>query len=145
VTIRYRFRGFLQRRSAEIALNPEVRWTIVVRGGLSDFDADLRRLPLDGLDLKGGATRMVVLLPDPRGTVRLLFKGNATKAELRHPRSAPLSLDVKGNVDKLRFAGSRAVAIRGKGHNETEGFAGSVDRFAAVFRGNATDLTVERQ
>jgi DNA-binding MarR family transcriptional regulator len=144
VTIRYRFRGFLQRRTAEIALNPEVRWTIVVRGGLSDFDVDVRALTLDGLDLKGGATRIALLLPEPRGTVRLLFKGNASAAELRHPRNAPISLDVKGNVEKLRFGGGRALAVRGKSHQETEGYAGSVDRFQAVFRGNATDLTVER-
>jgi DNA-binding MarR family transcriptional regulator len=145
VTIRYRFRGFLQRRSAEIALNPEVRWTIVVRGGLSDFDADVRGLPLDGLDLKGGATRVVLILPEPRGTVRLLFKGNASKADVRYPRTTPLSLDVKGNVEKLRFAGGRALAVRGKTHQETESYAGSVDRFQAVFRGNATDLVVDRQ
>jgi hypothetical protein len=144
VTIRYRFRGFLQRRTAEIALNPEVRWTIVVRGGLSDLGADLRGLTLDGLDLKGGATRIALLLPEPKGTVRLLFKGNATNAELRHPRNAALSLDVKGNVEKFRFAGGRAISVRGSTHHETDGYAGAVDRFAAVLRGNATDLTVDR-
>ncbi len=87
---------------------------------------------------------MALLLPEPRGTVRLLFKGNASKAEVRHPRGAPLSLDVKGNVEKLRFAGGRALAVRGKTHQETDGYAGSIDRFQAVFRGNATDLTVDR-
>jgi DNA-binding MarR family transcriptional regulator len=142
ITVRYRFRGFLQRRSAEISLNPEVRWTIVVRGGLSDLDGDLRGLMLDGLDLKGGATRLKLALPEPKGSVRLLFKGNTSAAELRHPASAALSLDVAGTVERLRFGSGRAVSARGKTHHETDGYAGSVDRYQAVFKGNASQLVV---
>jgi DNA-binding MarR family transcriptional regulator len=142
VSVRYRFRGFLQRRTAEIALNPGIPWTVVLRGGLSDLRADLAALQLQGLDLNGGATSMDVRLPAPHGQVRLLLKGNATSAALSHPGGAALSLDISGNVEKLRFGSRRLGTVRGRTHLETADYGAAIDRYQAVFKGNAGQLSV---
>ena len=143
VTVRYRFRGFLQRRSATIALNPGIPWTIVVRGGISDLAADLAANELQGFDLKGGATNLRLQLPAPHGAVRLLFRGNATTASITRPAGSALSLDLTGTVDRLRFDGRRLGLMRGKTHLESAGYGVASDRYQAVLKANATELTVE--
>jgi DNA-binding MarR family transcriptional regulator len=145
VTVRYRFRGFLQRRSATLALNPGIPWTIVIRGGLSDLVADLTRNELQALDIKGGATNFQLMLPQPRGTVRLMFKGNASSASIERPSGAALSLDLAGTVDRLRFDGRSQGLAHGKLHLESAGYGAASDRFQAVFKGNASDLSVEQR
>ena len=142
VNVRYRFRGFFQRRSAEIGLNSSIPWTIVVRGGLSELVADLATTRLAGFELKGGATELQMDLPAPHGRVRLLLKGNATTAVLRFPAGTPLGMDISGAVERLSFAGQRLSAVHGKGHLETEAYAGSSDRYEALYKGNASRLSV---
>ena len=142
VTVRYRFRGFFQRRSAEIALNPRIPWTIVVKGGLSELVADLTRVELGGFELKGGATDLRMDLPEPRGSVRLLLKGNATSATLRLPVGVALGLDIAGTVERLSFAGQRLTAVHGKGHLETPAYGSAANRYQALYKGNAGRLSV---
>ncbi len=140
--VRYRFRGFLQRRSAEIALNRTIPWTIAIAGGLSELACEMGEMALDGFELKGGATDLRMVLPEPRGVVRLWIKGNATSAALDFPTGVGLGLDISGNVERLAFAGQRLTAVRGKSHLETAVYPGASNRYQALFKGNSSGLTV---
>jgi hypothetical protein len=53
----------------EIVLHPAVEWTLLVRGGLSRFQADLTAGKLAGFEISGGVSEARLDLPGPSGAV----------------------------------------------------------------------------
>jgi hypothetical protein len=85
VSIRYPV-GLNFRSGGEVALNPDVTWTIRIQGGASGLDADLARLGLSAIDIDGGASD-VILRPPPHGdiTVPVRIGGGASRDTILRP------------------------------------------------------------
>jgi DNA-binding MarR family transcriptional regulator len=143
ITIRYRRRTLdFRSRAAEIALNPDIPWSIEIDGGVTDLKADLRNLQLDGLQVRGGANQMSLELPAPQGTIRIGIDGGASGITLRRPPRTAASLRVLGGASRLRLDDRRHGSVGNDFVVRSEGFESASDRYEIVVRGGASDLVV---
>ena len=110
VTMRFR-RRMIDTRSREIdaRLNASVSWSIEVEGGITDLDADLRDLALDGIEVRGGANHVRLVLPRPSGTVRMSIAGGSSEM-----RIAPAPRGAAGDPGRRRHL-APAIRWRTKG------------------------------
>lgn len=146
VSIRYRRRLLDTRsRSATVALNRSIRWSIEVDGGVTDLDADLRSISFAGLEVRGGANHMRLSLPPPAGTVRVSLAGGASNVRIARPADVAVALHVRGGVARLRLDDQRMRSVGGDLRLQSAGFVGALDRYEIEISGGASDLTIEGQ
>jgi len=145
VTVRYRRRLLeVRSRSARVALSAELPWTIEVDGGLTDLDADLRRVRLAGLTIRGGANHLTLQLPAPEGTVRLAVAGGSSTVRVERPRQVPVVLRLRGGVSHVRFDDQRVRSASGDLELRSDDFASAADRYEISLNGGASDLKIVR-
>lgn len=130
---------------AEVTLSARVPWHIQVRGHTSQFVADLRELRLDSLRLEGGAVRLEMLLPVPRGTVPVSILGGAGNVTIRSPEGVALRLRIAGGVTNLHFAGRHTGAAGGELDLRSKGYDDVIDRYDVMVTGGANNLSIESQ
>lgn len=96
VTLTYpRFRLDRRRRNDEITLDPTVPWDISMQGGVERVVADLRGLLLRSLTVKGGASRLWIVLGAPDRDVEI----NITSGD-RVTLRRPADTQVRVRIDK---------------------------------------------
>jgi DNA-binding MarR family transcriptional regulator len=138
-----RFSPFGWRKlSATVALSPALPWELELRGGLNRLAADLTRLSLTGLDIRGGAQAVAVSLPPPSGTVPVRFVGGAVEVSLRRPPRSEARLRVTGGATSLTFDAQQLGSVGGTVRFETAGFAAARDRYDFEFTGGAAGLAI---
>jgi DNA-binding MarR family transcriptional regulator len=144
-TIRYRRKAIaaFSSRAARIALGPSLPWTIELAGGITELTGSLEGVPLDRLEVEGGANHVDLTLPAPRGTVSVRVRGVASTARFRRPRGVPVALRVNGGVSRLRLDGDRFERLAGDRRFTTDAFAGSADRYEIEVLGGASEVRVE--
>lgn len=98
---------------SEIELNALLPWTLHFLRGLGDSAVDLRALELVGLRVTGGASNVRLLLPQPRGDVRVRIENGASNVALVRPAHVPASLGITGGATRLTFDGERYGAVGG--------------------------------
>ena len=143
VTMRYRRRVIDTRgREIEAALNPAAAWAVEIENGLTDLDADLRRLTVLGLTASGGVNHFTLRLPSPSGTVRIAIAGGVSQGRLMRPAGVPVLLAAGGGASRLTFDGQRrdssgeAIRIRSRGYDRAP------DRYEIEIGGGISDLTI---
>jgi hypothetical protein len=129
-------------RSAEIVLGTAVPWTIAVAGGLGRSTLELSELELRGLEVAGGASGVLVVLPRPRGVVPVRLAGGASRVELLRPAGTAATLRLEGGASRLAFDGVRYGSIGGATRLETPAAATERDRYELEILGGASRLTV---
>jgi hypothetical protein len=67
-----------------------VRWQIGLTGAASEHVVDLRAGSLAGIDLIGGASRIVLRLPEPDGRRPITVTGGASALEVHTPAGTPI-------------------------------------------------------
>jgi hypothetical protein len=141
--MRYR-RGMLDTRSREITarLTASVSWTIEIEGGITDIDADLRDVPLDGLEVRGGVNHFRAQLPRPSGTVRLRLDGGSSQMRIARPKGVPIAIAARGGVSHLRFDGERRGSIGGGERLASERYDSVPDRYEIELGGGVSDLRI---
>lgn len=145
VTIRYRRRLLdVRARSAKVALNGDLPWSIEVDGGLTDLDGNLRPIRLAGLTVRGGANHLRLRLPAPDGTVRVDIAGGASNVRFERPRGVPVALRIRGGVSRLRFDDQRVRTASGDLELRSDDFASAANRYEIAFAGGASNLEVLR-
>jgi DNA-binding MarR family transcriptional regulator len=143
VTMRYRRRMIDTRaREIEATLTPAVPWRIEIDGGITDFEADLRGVPVDGVTIRGGANHLRLELPRPHGTVRVSLAGGTSQARVSRPRDVPVALAVRGGAANLRFDGDAHQASGTDLRLESDRFGSVPDRYEIEVAGGAAQLTV---
>lgn len=99
VTIRYPRHLWVlgwEQRSAEITLNATIPWQIAIQGGASVIIADLSKLNLARLEVKGGLSSIRLELPIPSGVVPIRISGGASEITIRRPAGAAARVHLKG-------------------------------------------------
>jgi hypothetical protein len=140
-TIGGRLRALSPRRaSLTVSLNPAVEWSIELAGGVSGLRADLGALRIAGIGISGGATDLVVDLPQPDAALPVRVEGGVSEAVVRRPAGVPVSIRIDGGVRELRLDGSRFGAMSGAVLKHTG--AGGAAEVALHVRGGAHALTV---
>jgi hypothetical protein len=129
-----------RRASLTISLNPAVEWSFELAGGVSGLRADLGALRIAGIGITGGATDLVVDLPQPGAALPLRVEGGVSDATVRRPAGVPVSIRIDGGVRELRLDGSRFGAMSGAVLKHTG--AGAAAEVALHVLGGARGLTV---
>ena len=80
----------------EIALCAAVPWSIELRGGATRLTADLRVLRLESFEMRGGASKLELLLPHPAGTVPIRVAGGMNQLTIQRPVEKELEAGVAG-------------------------------------------------
>jgi DNA-binding MarR family transcriptional regulator len=145
VTVRYKRVGLFEwgsRHSGTVALNPGIPWSIALKGGASGVDLDARGLELRGLRLDGGASKLDLWLPSPRGSVTICIEGGVNRAQIQRPDGVPLQLQVQGGANRLEFDAQRFGAVGGELRLASPGWELATGRYMVEVRGGASRLTV---
>jgi len=129
-------------RAAEVTLNAQVPWEIGLRGGASRLDADLSPLRLDSFEVSGGASRVVLKLPRPSGTVPIRIAGGASNVAIRRPEGVAARVRVGSGATKLSLDEQRFGVIGGEVRLESPDYATVVDRYEIQVQGGVNNLTV---
>ena len=145
VTIQYARFSILDWRKlgAEVTLNATIPWALEVRGGVSKLNADLTSVEVTSLDLSGGVTDVLFLLPAPKGRVQVSITGGASDVTLRRPRGVGAQVEIKGGVSKLQLDEQQFGAIGGIARVQTRDYSPSAGRYDIQVLGGASRLTVE--
>lgn len=110
VTIRYPRRlpmGAYKDRAADVMLNPAIPWQIELQGNAAEINADLGRLTLTGLDVKGNASMINLALPAAAATIPVRVMGSASVVNVRRPAGVPVRAHLKGWVSTFTLDGQR--------------------------------------
>jgi hypothetical protein len=129
--------------SLALALSPAVAWAIELRGGVSGLRADLRGLWVAAITITGGASDLVIDLPTPTGELPLRVEGGVSRATVRRPKTAAVSLHVEGGASELRLDAHRFGSIGGTVRQRTATEATGSEVAIRVL-GGASRLTIER-
>jgi hypothetical protein len=132
------------RTSADVALSPSVAWSIEIYQGVSRWDADLRNIEVDGIDIRGGVSRADLRLPRPTGTVPIRVSGGVSHLTIHRPGTVPARIQIGGGVSKLELDTQYLGAIGGPVRLETSGYPDARDRYDLEIGGGASKITIAR-
>jgi hypothetical protein len=128
--------------TAAVALGRGIRWELTFRAGAAHVVADLRRLDVAGLDFGGGAGRVAIALPAPRGAVRLCIAGGASNTVIYRPYGVAVSLRVAGGATGVTLDAQR-IGVSGRDVDlQAPGAAGRAGRYEIDVSGGANALVV---
>jgi hypothetical protein len=152
VAIRYRplspahwvgFAWLTDEQSADITLSRAVPWDLVVRGGVSRLDADLSGLLVTGVEIRGGASNVELVLDEPRGIVPIRVRGGVSHVTILRPAGVPVGASVRGGISKLALDDQRFGAIGGQTRVTTGAWHQATSGYDIEIAGGASHLTVE--
>jgi hypothetical protein len=128
--------------TAAVTLGTGVRWEIAFRGGASHVVADLRRLAVARLDFGGGAGRVAIALPRPRGTVRLHILGGANNTVVYRPAGVAVGLSVAGGATGVTLDAQRVGVSGGDVELRAAGDGRAPGGYEIAVSGGANSLVV---
>ena len=129
-------------RDIEIVLHPAVEWTVVVRGGLSRFEADLAAGKLARFEISGGVSHASLDLPAPGGAVPIRISGGVSDCGLRRPAAAGVELTVNGGISGLWLDDQSFSAIGGAARLTTDAGRGGSSRYTVEIGRGASGLEI---
>jgi len=146
LTFGYRRTGLFDfgKRSGIVALNPNIPWTIRLRGGASQTSVDARELNVREIAVTDGANNLQLSLADAHGIVRICLAGGVNEVQIRRPVGVPVQVQVYGGANRLEFDGQRFGAIGGDLRLATPGCELARDRYDIEVRGGATRLGIHQ-
>jgi len=147
VTVRQRRRRLRSlspdERANEILLNGSIPWEVEVRGGASNLAADLDKLELCSLEIKGGASRVELRLPTPSETMPLRVLGGAEGLTIRRPKGIAARVRVNGGASELVLDEQSHGAVGGETSLLSPNYEHAVHRYDIAVSGGVSGLTIE--
>lgn len=127
--------------TGEIALNSSIPWAFELRGGVSQWNADLRSLRIESFELRGGASKMDLQLAAPVGTVPIRIAGGVNRISIERPFGAAAGLTIRGGASEVVVDGE---VYKGLGHLsvQTPGADLAVDRYEIEIAGGASKIQI---
>ncbi len=130
-------------QGADIVLNASVPWALALRGGVSRLDANLEAVQLTGLEIRGGASHVELVLSRPAGVVPIRVVGGVSHVALLRPADVPVRATVRGGVSKLTLDEQRFGAIGGETRASTPDCRTATAGYDIEITGGASHLTIE--
>jgi len=127
----------------EIVLHPVVTWELVVRGGLSSLEGDLRAGSVSSIEVSGGCSNVELRLPKPAETVPINITGGASHLRLSRPSDVGVAVAVTGGISSLRLDDQRFDSIGGSAQLETPVHIPGSPRYDIRVTGGASNVRVE--
>jgi TetR/AcrR family tetracycline transcriptional repressor len=137
-------RGRGRRHECTLVLSATASWTVAVPHGASHVTADMRRLRLEGFELKRGASFLDLVLPVPEDAVPIRIEGGASQVLLHRPPGVPIRAQLKGGVSRFELDGERFKAGR-ELHMQTPDYEQAMGRYDIVVTGGISKVIVDTQ
>lgn len=129
-------------QGAEMTLNAAVPWTIDVRGGAANIDADLTALSLVSFGVTWGMASATLRLPVPSGVVPVRLSGGVANVDIIRPVGTAVRLKVKGGFGSLNVDGEAVFPTGGRYQVQSSGFETATDRYEIEISGGAAVISV---
>ena len=129
-------------RASNVKLNPKVEWAIDVAGGVTDFEGDLRKVKLAGIQLSGGVNHVDLSLPAADGAVRLSFAGGSSRLYLSRPRETGIDLRIRDGASHLEFDGRQLGSQGGGKRLQSKGFERASGHYQVDIDGGVSHLKI---
>lgn len=144
VTIRYPRRLWLlnTQRAAEVTLSRAIPWRIAIQGGGMEVMADLRRLELAELEVKGGSNMIRIELPTPTGAVPVRISGGASDITIRRPRGVAARVHLKGRASAVVFDDQTFSGVPDNVWVHSPGYDATTGRYDLDVDCSASQLTI---
>jgi DNA-binding MarR family transcriptional regulator len=127
--------------TGEIALNGTIPWAIELRGGVSSWAADLRTIRLESFELRGGASKIELLLSRPEGIVPIRITGGISRVSIERPVGVAAGLTFRGGASEVLVDGE---PYKGTGQLslQTPGADQAADRYEIDVSGGASKISI---
>lgn len=132
------------RTSTAVTLSRSSPWSIEIRDGVSRWDADLRNVEVDAIEVRGGASRAQLRLPRPAGAVPIRVTGGVSHLTVQRPAGVPARVGIGGGASKLELDTQYLGAVGAPVRLETPDYGGARDRYDIDIGGGASKVTVTR-
>jgi hypothetical protein len=143
VLVQYRGIPFdWRKRTATLALNTTIPWSIEVVGGVTRLEADLRDVPVSRFELTGGTERTQIEFGRPVGELPVKLTGGARTIRIERPAGVPLRLRVVGGTGSVELDGQTLGAKGGDVAMEPGGWLAARDRISVEITGGSKSITV---
>src|SRR5207253_3436305 len=127
----------------DVALNGSILWRLEFPKGVRDLTANLSGLKLRSLEVRGGASRMDLVLGHPVGIVPIRVLGGASDVAIHRPADAPTRFSVWGGVARLAMDAHTVGSMGGPVTLQSPDFDGAADRYDIEVRGGASTVTID--
>ena len=145
VTIRYPRRLWVpgrEQRMAEVTLNVAIPWQIVIQGGASEITAELGRLDLTGLEVKGGGNMIRLDLPTPSRVIPIRISGGASEVTVRRPPGVAARAHLKGWVSEFVFDDQTFSGVGNDVRLQSPGYEATAPFYDIVVASSASMITI---
>jgi hypothetical protein len=115
------------RVGADIQLNSRVRWTLRLTGRTAEQDVDMSGGRLSGIALTGGAARVVLRLPTPRGTTPVTLTGGGGEVDVQ--AGVPVRVRLGRGADGAVIDGKTRRAVRAGTTVTSAGWTDTANRY----------------
>lgn len=129
--------------TAELALNGSIPWRLEFPNGVSDLAANLSMLELRSLEIRGGGSRIDLVLRRPVGAVPIRVLGGAADVAIHRPADAPTRFSIHGGVARLAMDAQTVGSMGGPVTLQSPDFDGAADRYDIEVRGGASTVTID--
>ena len=136
-------RAIWRRSRGDVVLNAMVPWTIEVRGGVWNLEADLTGIRLVALEVGSGVSGLDAALPAPTGDVGVRIGGGVSRLKLHRPTGSAASIHVGGGASQIRFDDLRLGAVGGGIDWSSPGFDDADDRYEIRIGGGVSDVSID--
>jgi hypothetical protein len=134
---------YVRERPAEVALNASIPWDIEIRDGALRLTADLRGLELRSFEVRGGASRVELILSPPSGIIPIRVLGGASNVAIHRPEGVAAQVRGGGGSTSLGFDDQRFGAVGGEVSLRSPDCEGASDRYDITVTGGASSLTID--
>jgi hypothetical protein len=115
------------RVGADIQLNSRVKWSLRLDGGTTEQTIDLGTGRLARLELTGGATRVLLRLPRPKGTVPIIVTGPASEFDVQ--AGVPVRVRLGAGADDATIIDKTRHAVKAGTIVASAGWTGTTNRY----------------
>ena len=129
-------------RAVDITLNAAVRWDLRVAGGAVSSTLDLGAGRVGGVDLSGGADRVVLTLPRPDGTLTVRMSGGVNLFDVRTAARTPVRVRVGSGAGRVTLNGQGHAGVPAGRSFTPAAWAGAADRIDVDAAAGMSALTV---
>lgn len=129
-------------KTAVVKLNATIPWDIQVEGGPADIAAELVKLNLASLEVKGGLSMIRLTLPPPTGIIPIKISGSASHVIVLRPQGVAARVHLKGWVSDFTFDGQLTTGIGNDVRLTSTGYRGSGPCYDIEVKSSASSVLI---
>ena len=128
VRLRLASNGRKGNTAVDIVLNSQVEWDLRLTGGVRQGVVDLGGGKISGVDLRGGAARLELTLPEPDGTLPVRMSGGINSFRVRTADGVPVRVRTRRGAGQVVLNGSTDDGVAKGASFLSPNWSESVDR-----------------